>query len=72
VDTYNALAESSFRNYTWLIDDARRIVEGRAIAQSARAPLLGDLEQRLDSRPDDLSKAPRAGRRSAHTQLRSP
>ncbi len=54
--TYKRLAESSFRNYVWLIIDAQAIVSGAAISQGTRAPTLGQLEHRLSSRNDPLSR----------------
>jgi hypothetical protein len=56
VDTYKGLAESAFRDYAWLIDDAQRVVEGRPIANAARAPMLAELEQRFVGRKDPLSR----------------
>ncbi|MGH2797721.1 MAG: hypothetical protein ACRDM0_08645, partial [Thermoleophilaceae bacterium] len=56
IDTYKGLAESVFRSYAWLIDDAHRIVERQPAATATRAPLLGDLEQRFASRNDPLSR----------------
>jgi hypothetical protein len=57
VDTYKGLAESSFRAYAWLVDDAFRIVEQRAVSNHERPPLLGPLEDRFGSRHDELSHA---------------
>jgi hypothetical protein len=56
VATYKRLAESSFRNYVWLIADAQQIAAGRKRLTTDRAPMLGELEQRLASRGDPLSK----------------
>jgi ribosomal protein L40E len=57
VDTYKGLAESSFRAYAWLVDDASRIVAGRAVSNHERPPLLGPLEEGFRGRQDDLSQA---------------
>jgi hypothetical protein len=57
VDTYRRLAESSFRSYLWLVVDAQEIVAGRKRSPVDRAPMLGELEQRLEGREDDLSKS---------------
>jgi len=54
--TYKRLAESSFRNYVWLIIDAQSIASGGAVSQGSRAPTLGKLEHRLSAWSDPLSK----------------
>jgi hypothetical protein len=54
VTTYKRLAESSFRNYAWLVADAQRIAEGSSPA--TEPPLLGALEQRFAARDDPASK----------------
>jgi hypothetical protein len=55
--TYKRLAESSFRNYVWLVVDAQDLVAGQTRVASDRAPMLGELLRRLAVRDDALSKA---------------
>jgi hypothetical protein len=76
ITVYKRLAESSYRNYAWLIADAQNILAGRPIPARSRAPLLGSLEQRFEAREDALSKTlTRAANRTlrnaeAHEEMR--
>jgi hypothetical protein len=56
IDTYKALAESSFRAYAWLVRDAYAIIDGR-YDPSATLPMIGPLEKAMSQHADALSDA---------------
>jgi hypothetical protein len=65
MDTYEALAEASFRTYGWLARDLIVVADGGTVEKSDQPPTLGSLEQQLASSGSEVGEAMAASSESA-------